>query len=445
MNKLDYLAEYLDIQPSLFRESDTLNKLIEVALIACDDQQTDLLWLAENLLNIDLAEGYHLDLIGGIVGQPRFLSDFNTEPYFGFENSYQSKSFGTINDPSVGGYWNSRSHFNTATSRTLSDEEYRRIIKARVIYNQSNCTANDLLEVVNLVTNRKDNTVQMLHHGLIQVRAYDETGILAYFIDRVGLEDNILPVAAGVRVGLDSSTTSEEEEEVELYWDNVTNLIRLNGNLYDDKKEEGLIWEDDNNKGVFVDSRFGKSLDFNGTELNMITTPFNSSDSDSLALAETFTIEFFAKVSSENSGTSVIMSSGEAEFYGGRDLSWWVSLNNSSIRFIASLSGSGGDTRSVGASLPEKDYSEDFSHFAITYDNSGMLNFYVDGSLIKSSAFTNTFNSTDGTQLSIGGLRYRGYDYPFKGTVGQVRITRDIVRYEGESFKAPKYFPLPTT
>lgn len=205
MDKLDYMAEYLEIQPSLFRESDTLNRLIAVALSSCDDQQVDFLWLSENLLNIDLAEGYHLDLVGGIVGQPRFLSDFNTEPYFGFENSYQSKTFGSANDPSVGGYWNSRSHFNTATSRTLSDDDYRRIIKARTIYNQSNCTANDLLEVVNLITNSKNNTVQMLKHGLIQVKTADRTGILAYFIDRVGLEDNILPVAAGVRINLESS------------------------------------------------------------------------------------------------------------------------------------------------------------------------------------------------------------------------------------------------
>jgi hypothetical protein len=142
-------------------------------------------------------------LIGGIVGQPRFLSDFNTEPYFGYEGSYQSKSFGSPTDPSVGGYWNSRSYFNTSTARQLTDSEYRRLIKARAIYNQSNCTANDLLEVVNLVTDSENNTIQILRHGLIQITTDDTTGILSYFVDRLYLEDNLLPVAAGVRVGLE--------------------------------------------------------------------------------------------------------------------------------------------------------------------------------------------------------------------------------------------------
>lgn len=204
---LDYLSEYYQLQPSLFRESDNLHRLFQAIFEVYGNQQDDLLWLSQNILNIDLAEKWQLDFIGNIVGQPRFLSDFNTEPYFGFEGSYQSKSFGSSLDPSVGGYWNSRSYFNTATSRRLNDEEYRRTIKARVIYNQSNCTANDLLEVINLITNSKNNTVQMMEHGLIRIKSDDSTGILSYFVDRLPLMDNILPIAAGVRVELNSINT----------------------------------------------------------------------------------------------------------------------------------------------------------------------------------------------------------------------------------------------
>ena len=200
---LDYLADYYNLEPSLFRESDNLHKLFQSIFYVCHIQQIDLLWFAENILNIDAAENAHLDFIGSIVGQPRFLTDFNTEPYFGYEGSYQSKTFGSSLDPEVGGYWNSRSYFNTATSRQLNDDEYRRLIKARVIYNQSNCTANDLLEVINLLSNSKNNTVQMLNHGLIQINTDDSSGIVSYFIDRLYLEDNILPIAAGVRVGLE--------------------------------------------------------------------------------------------------------------------------------------------------------------------------------------------------------------------------------------------------
>ena len=207
---LDYLVDYYDLEPSLFRESDNLHKLFQSIFYVCHIQQIDLLWFAENILNIDAAENAHLDFIGGIVGQPRFLTDFNTEPYFGYDGSYQSKTFGSTTDPEIGGYWNSRSYFNTATSRKLNDDEYRRLIKARVIYNQSNCTANDLLEVINLITNSKNNTVQMLKHGLVQINSDDGTGILSYFVDRLLNDDNILPIAAGVRIGLQKSVSDSD-------------------------------------------------------------------------------------------------------------------------------------------------------------------------------------------------------------------------------------------
>lgn len=443
-----YAEEYHEDKPSIFRESENLDRLLQAIFDVCYQQQLDFLWLSQNLLNVDVAEKSHLDFIGNIVGQPRFLSDFNTEPYFGFDGSYQSKPFSSVTNPDIGGFWNSRSHFNTATARQLNDDEYRRLIKARAIYNQSNCTANDLLEVINLLSNSKNNTVQMLSHGLIQINTDDSSGIISYFVDRLLNEDNILPIAAGVRVGLESSTPSVEppiQEEVELYWDNVTNLLRLNGDLFDDKKGQNMVWETESAKGEFVDSRFGKSLKFRGVQDGRIITTFDSTDEDSLATASTYTVEFFAKMSPENTGNDVVVASGEAEYYGGRDLSWWVALNNSTARFIISTSGHGADTQAVDFALPKKDYSLEFSHFAFVYDKLGFLNFYVDGVLIGSSRFVSTFNKTKGTQLSVGGLRYRGYDYPFRGIIGQVRITKNVARYEGESFRAPRYFPVPTT
>lgn len=210
ITKVNYLNDYEKLRPSLFRESENLTLLFQSIFEVIDLQQEDLLWLSQNILNINVAEGYHLDFIGGIVGQPRVLVDFNTEPYFGFERSYQSETFGVSNDPSIGGYWNSRSYFNTASSRRLSDEEYRRIIKARVIYNSSNCASQDLLEVINLITNRTDNTIQMLEHGLIRLGSEDETGLLSYFVDRLELTDNVLPIAAGVRILLANLSTPQD-------------------------------------------------------------------------------------------------------------------------------------------------------------------------------------------------------------------------------------------
>ena len=199
---LDYLADYYDLEPSLFRESNNLHKLFQSIFSVCHNQQIDLLWFAENILNIDAAENAHLDFIGKLVGQDRFLIGFNTETYFGFEGAYKSDSFGAVGAPYIGGYWNSRSYFNAATARRLSDDEYRRNIKARVISNHSSCSPNDLLEVINLITNRADNTTQTVQHGVITVKTKDRTGLLSYFVDHIGSKDNILPIAAGVRLSL---------------------------------------------------------------------------------------------------------------------------------------------------------------------------------------------------------------------------------------------------
>ena len=198
----DYFKQHLELQPSIFRESENLGLLFESIYDVLMTQQDDFKWFSENILNIDIAEKSHLDLIGGLVGQNRFLVDFNVEKYFGFKYSYNSDTFGDSSDPSVGGYWNSRSNFNKSTARRLNDDEYRRLIKARVIYNQSMCTTNDIVEVINLITNRTDNNVQRFGHGLIKITSKDETGLLAYFIDRLNSVDNIIPVASGVQIQL---------------------------------------------------------------------------------------------------------------------------------------------------------------------------------------------------------------------------------------------------
>ena len=196
--EVSYYAEHTDMCPSLFRESENLNKIIESIFSAYQSQQVDFLWLAENILDIDKATGWHLDFIGNIVGQDRFLLDFNTEPYFGFDKSYQSETFNV-------GYWNSRSYFNTSSSRRLNDDEYRRLIKARAIYNSSTCTTGELLEVINLITDRTDNRIQVKSHGVIEISSQDTTGILAYFVEKPEGFDNILPVVAGVRIQFSES------------------------------------------------------------------------------------------------------------------------------------------------------------------------------------------------------------------------------------------------
>ena len=200
---INYYSDFLSNSPSLFVESENLKKVIEVILNQYQIDQEKYLWLIDNILNLEIAEKYHLDFIGQLVGQDRFLVNFNQEKYFGFLGSYQSETLGTLSDESVGGYWNSVDNFISSSARRLNDEEYKRIIKARIIYNNSNCLINDLVSVVNLITNRTDNRISLVKHGQLVIKSNDESGLLTYFFDRLELEDNILPITYGVSVSLE--------------------------------------------------------------------------------------------------------------------------------------------------------------------------------------------------------------------------------------------------
>ena len=197
-----YISENQEIQPSMFRHSELFNLLMECIFKPYEDQQEQLLWLKDNILNLDAAEMWHLDFLGNLVGQSRFLVSFNVEPYFGFDGSYQSDTFGTVSDASVGGYWYSYNSYDKSTARRLNDDEYRRVIKARLIYIHSNCISNDLIEVINLLTDTTTARVQKPKHGVIEIESIDTSGLLTYFMDRIDLQDNILPIAAGVSVRL---------------------------------------------------------------------------------------------------------------------------------------------------------------------------------------------------------------------------------------------------
>ena len=200
---INYYSDFINYSPSLFVESENLKKIIEVILNQYQIDQEKYLWLIDNILNLEIAEKYHLDFIGQLVGQDRFLVNFNQEKYFGFLGSYQSETLGTISNASIGGYWNSVDNFISSSARRLNDEEYKRIIKARIIYNNSNCLMNDLVNVVNLITNRTDNRISLVKHGQLVIKSNDESGLLTYFFDRLELEDNILPITYGVSVSLE--------------------------------------------------------------------------------------------------------------------------------------------------------------------------------------------------------------------------------------------------
>lgn len=215
IEKIDYIEQNKELITSLFN-SPKFTALIESLLVPYQNLQDPLLWLADNLLNIDVAQGWHLDFIGmhPMVQQPRVLVNFNPNPYFGFKGlngteAYMSETFSSSSNLSLGGFWNSYTYIDSVGSRRLTDEEYRRVLKSRIVFNNSRGNINDILRVVNLITNNNVNVINIVEHRKLRLKYSDPTGLLDYFISRLDRADNIIPVSLGVTLEVVSFHSDE--------------------------------------------------------------------------------------------------------------------------------------------------------------------------------------------------------------------------------------------
>lgn len=202
---LDYLEQARENSSSLLNESPVFQAFLMSIISYYQNQQEDFVWLCENLLDIDNAANWQLDLIGLIVNQDRLLANFDTGVYFGFKGAYQSGTFGTLDDPTIGAPWFSTQIYAPAVSKRLTDEQYRRVIKARAIKNNSKyCSQEELLQVINLLTNNTTSTFEVTSNGNITLYCQDTDGFVSYFLSRARTSDNILPIPLGVKVSLAS-------------------------------------------------------------------------------------------------------------------------------------------------------------------------------------------------------------------------------------------------
>lgn len=203
LQAIDYLAQAVENSSSLLNESPMFQAFLAAVLDYYQEQQLDLIYLCENLLDLDNAVNWQLDLIGLLLNQPRLLASFDTGVYFGFEGAYQSGTFGTLADPTVGAPWYSSSGYNPSTSKRLTDDQYRRILKARAIKKSSKyCNHSELLEVVNLLSDNTTSTIETTSNGMLTIYTTDPEGFVSYFLSRSRTSDNILPIPLGVRVTL---------------------------------------------------------------------------------------------------------------------------------------------------------------------------------------------------------------------------------------------------
>lgn len=201
LSRIDYVPRIVKDSASLLKDSPIATQFLSCLATELNKQQDYLIWFSKNILNLDVAVKWHLDFIGQFVGQDRVLASYDTGVFFGFEGSYQSGTFGDQNNSATGAVWYNGNSYDASTSKILNDEQYRRIIKARVIKNNTtSASINDLLSVINLITNSTNNTLYLVEHGHLQAKIDDKDGLFAYFMSRQYNQDNLLPIPLGVRL-----------------------------------------------------------------------------------------------------------------------------------------------------------------------------------------------------------------------------------------------------
>ena len=178
------------------RSDDTFLAILDTLIDIKEVRQQEYITLADTLLDIDKSTGKNLDLIGKLIGEERTLVNFIDRAYFGFLGARLAEAYDF-------GYWYSLYKNEYGTLRTLTDEEYRRVLKARVVKNSSDNNRNSFLEVLNILSNNESSLVtEGLNNTAISVEVEDYDGLVSYYLSKYKNDRNLIPVPLGRRLNV---------------------------------------------------------------------------------------------------------------------------------------------------------------------------------------------------------------------------------------------------
>lgn len=178
------------------RNDETFLAILDTLIELKEVRQAEYIDLAVEFLDIDKSTGKNLDLIGRLIGEERNLVNFIDRAYFGFMGA-------RLAEPYDFGYWYSLYKNKYGTLRTLTDEEYRRVLKARVIKNSSGNGRDSFLEVLNILSNNQSSFVtEGLNNTAISVEVEDYDGLVSYYLSKYKTDRNLIPVPLGRRLNV---------------------------------------------------------------------------------------------------------------------------------------------------------------------------------------------------------------------------------------------------
>ena len=176
------------------RSDEAFLAILDTLIALKEERQREYLSLADTFLDIDKSTGKNLDVIGRLIGEERTLVNFIDRSYFGFLGARLSEAYDV-------GYWYSLYRNKYGTLRTLTDEEYRRVLKARVIKNSSDNNRESFLEILNILSNNKFSVItESLDNSAIIVEIEDYDGLVSYYLSKYKSDRNLIPIPMGRRI-----------------------------------------------------------------------------------------------------------------------------------------------------------------------------------------------------------------------------------------------------
>jgi hypothetical protein len=194
---VDYLTEAEGLITEQFKDKSIMTKYLTLLISGITDAATVLQQL-QTQRSLDTAVGAQLDNLGAIVGEPRGLVTSDLFTYFGFEGTGLGGSFGSLTDVTVGSPWYSIGA-PTGISRAPTDDEYRLMIKAKIIKNRTMARPEDVISAYQFLFGASRVTINELTPGNVRIGigkilSTVERGLL-FDLGNVG---NLLPKTVGV-------------------------------------------------------------------------------------------------------------------------------------------------------------------------------------------------------------------------------------------------------
>jgi len=162
-------------------------------------------------LSIDAMQGIQLDYIGDIIGLKRPI-DFEDEAIY-FEGVFAYSSNGSLQVDQAKGYGFGE-YVQDRTFLAMTDEDYRRFLKAKIIRNNSRRTLFDCEQVARLVAGEGASAIEGFSTGAIGVTFLGNRPANPAFLAALKL---VAPVAGGIPIFY--------------FFDNGTTVAALDGGL----------------------------------------------------------------------------------------------------------------------------------------------------------------------------------------------------------------------